>query len=206
MKKIWILCFLCTFLGACSGVSIRPSCDGRDLQKPSYFAHGEKLAAFRLLATARGYGMEGILQVKKIAEDSFDVTLFAVAGGYLLMQAVVTKEGAAFSYIPKEADSAIARAKAETFLKILLFPPMGASKCREKENVRIVTYKDGGTLRYEYEGAQSYPQSLAYKKTFGSAHLNFAQYAPYEAGELPHLLYYEDGAVEAELILLSIKK
>lgn len=204
MKKILFLCVSCFILGACSSVGLKPSCDGRSLPRPSYFAAGEKLAAFKFVSSAYGGGLEGILQIKKIDDDSFDVTLFAAAGGYRLMQAVVTRQGAAFSFLVKEADGAVARAKAEQFLNLLLFPPSGYKKCKEKNGVRTVTYQDG--VRYEYAGGEDYPLALFYRKTFGSARLYYGEYAPYEEGLIPHYLYYQDGAVEAELFLITLKK
>lgn len=206
MKKTAVLLFGFLFLGACSSVGVRPSCDGRSLARPSYFAQGEKLAAFKISASAYGGAMDGLLQIKKIDDDSFGVTLFAAAGGYRLMQALVTRQGAAYSFLAKEADNAAARAKAETFLRLLLFAPSGYKNCREKDGQITVTYKDGGSWRYVYAAGQNYPQRLELKKTLGSARFAYAQYAPYEQGRLPHYIYYQDGPAEAELFLLTLKK
>lgn len=206
MKKILSLSVCCFLLGACSSVGIKPSCDGRSLARPSYFAAGQSLAAFKFVSAGYGGALEGVLQIKKIDEDAYDVSLFASAGGYRLMQAVVTPQGAAYSFLVKEADNAVARAKAETFLKLLLFPPSGYKNCKEENGSLRVTYKDGGTFRYEYAAGEQYPSALAHKKTLGSVRLSYGEYAPYEEGQLPHYLYYRDGGAEAELFLLTLKK
>lgn len=208
MKKCGILLAGVLLLAACGGNVRRGACAGESGGVPSYFAAGQKLAAFKISAQAYGNSLDGILQIKKLDEDSFDVTLFAAAGGYRVVQAVVTREGAAYSFLPKMADSAAARAKADAFLRVLLFPPASAARksCRAKDGLHIVTYKDGMTRRYAYAAGAALPQYVTYKKTLGSARLAFAQYAPYETGEIPHNLFYQDGALEAELTLLTIKK
>lgn len=195
-------------LSACGGNMRSSGCAGADFRAPSYFSAGQKLAAFKMSAEAYGNRLEGILQIKKLDEGSFDVTLFAVAGGYKLVQAVVTGEGTAYSFLPEMADSAAARAKADAFLRVLLFPPASSARksCRAKDGLNIVTYKDAVTRRYAYAGGGSRPQYVTYKKTLGSAQLNFDQYAPYEEGEIPHYLFYRDGKLEAELTLLTLKK
>ena len=203
---MWLAVIL--FLSACGGNLRRGGCSGADLRVPSYFSAGEKLAAFKIGAEAYGSRLDGVLQIKKLDEDSFDVTLFAAAGGYKLVQAVVTREGTAYSFLPKMADSAIARAKADAFLRVLLFPPVSSARknCRVKDGLDIVTYKDDVTRRYAYVEGGSLPQYVTYQKTLGSARLNFDQYAPYEEGEIPHYLFYRDGKLEAELTLLTLKK
>lgn len=208
MKKCGILLAVILLLSACGGNVRRGGCAGADFRVPSYFAAGQKLAAFKISAQAYGNRLDGILQIKKMDEDSFDVTLFAAAGGYKLVQAVVTPEGTAYSFLPKMADSAAARAKADAFLRVLLFPPASSARktCRMKDGLNIVTYKDAVTRRYAYAEPGSAPQYVTYKKTLGSARLNFDQYAPYEEGEIPHYLFYRDGKLEAELALLTLKK
>ncbi len=207
MRKIYfILAFLCA-LGACSTLGRGTgACPAELAARPDYFAQGQKLAAFRLTARAHGYGLDGILQIKKIAQDAYSFTLFSAQGGLKLAQGTATAQGTAFSYLIKEADSAAARAKVEIFLKVLLFVPHGAHRCRQSGEQILVTYKDDNTWRYSYAPGASYPQRVVYKEGWGSVQMNYDQYTPYEEGDLPHLLIYQDGALEAELVLLTLKK
>ena len=206
MKKWTVLAAGLVFLGGCASLGLKTSCDGRSLVRPSFFAQGQTLAAFKIALFARGNELDGILQIKKTAEDAYDATLFAVAGGYKLMQATVTKRGTGFVFITPPADKAVVRAKADSFLTLLLFPPDVYKSCREKDGLRSVTYEKNGAVHYEYEAGGEYPRALTYRKTFGTARMNFGQYAPYEDGALPHYIYYQDGSVEAEFILLTLKK
>ena len=206
MKKWAVLVAGLFFLGGCASLGLKTSCDGRTLARPSFFDRGQRLAAFKITLSARGNVLDGILQIKKMSEDTYEAVLFAAAGGYKLMQAAVTCRGADFIFITPPADKAVVRAKADSFLTLLLFPPDVYKSCREKDGLRSVTYERNGAVHYEYEAGGEYPRALTYRKTFGTARMNFGQYAPYEDGALPHYTYYQDGSVEAELILLSMKK
>lgn len=207
MKKILPLCLLTVLLGACASAPFRSGAcaDGMRL-RPDYFASGEKLVAFRFSASAYGYGLDGILQIKKNDGETYAVTLLASAGAYRLMRGVLSRDGMTYSFLAKEADRPAAKAKAESLLKLLLFPPSSLKNCREKDGKLLLTYRDDATVRYEYAPQRVYPDALTYKKTFGTVRLAFDGYTPYEKGELPHYLYYRDGAAEAELVLLTVKK
>ncbi|MBR3603887.1 MAG: hypothetical protein IKL48_04320 [Elusimicrobiaceae bacterium] len=201
MKKITVL-VLSLFLGACASLGVKPSCSKQDLQTVSYFEEGQKLLAFRFSAQARGYRLNGVLQVKKAEGENFEVIAFAATGAYRLMTAQVSQKGAEFTYVLPLADYAIVRGKVETFLKALLFPPQGAKSCREENGIWTV-YADGGN--YQYRAGQEYPYLLTYKKTLGSVALSYSQYTPYEQGQLPHYLKYQDGEIEAEMVLISLR-
>ena len=56
------------FLGGCASLGLKTSCDGRALARPSFFARGQTLAAFKIALFARGNELDGILQIKKTAE------------------------------------------------------------------------------------------------------------------------------------------
>ena len=203
MKRIVVL--ICSvFLGACSTLGVKQNCAKQDLKTMSYFAEGQRLAAFRFVAQARGYQADGILQVKEVAEGAYEVTAFATAGAMRLMTATVDKKGVNFTYVLPLADHAVVRGKVETFLKALLFPPQEIKSCRTDGAVQTVQ-ADGGN--YRYPAGQVYPSLLIYKKTLGSVTLAYDQYAPYEQGQVAHYVYYRDGGrVGVELVLVSLKK
>ena len=82
MKKWVAFAVGLIFLGGCASLGLKTSCDGRGLPRPLFFAQGQTLAAFKIALFARGNELDGILQIKKTAVDTYDATLFAVSGGY----------------------------------------------------------------------------------------------------------------------------
>lgn len=205
MKKYWIFGAALLF-SACASVGPKNACGAGDKFIPSYFAHGERVAAFRVSGAAYGRQMDGILQIKKTGDEAYDVAVFALAGGIKLMQAVITPRGTEYSYIIKQADSSVVRAKAERLLNLILFAPQGPVSCKEKDGTLWLRYKKDGGVRYSYASGRPWPETAVLSKALGSAKLTYGQYAPYEIGEMPHYLFYEDGVLEAELILLTLKK
>ena len=202
MKNIGIL-VLVLFLGGCASFGVKNACNVADLQAVSFFAEGQNLAAFRFNAAARGYAAGGILQVKKAADGVYDVTAFSEAGAFKLLSARVTAQQTDFEYVLPLVDKPLVRGKVETFLKSLLFAPQEFKKCRADKDILFVETTDG---RYEYPLGATYPLSFTQKKLLGSVKLSYGQYAPYEVGQLPHYLFYEDGGIEAEMVLVSLKK
>ena len=206
MKKLMVVLGVLCWLGGCASLGLKQSCDGSSLARPSFFDQGQSLVAFKTVLKARGGEMEGILQIKKTEENSYQAILFAMAGGYKLMQAQVQPKSVTFEVLVPPADMAIVRAKAESFLTLLLWPPAQYKNCREQNGRRTVTYTGADSVHYEYAPGESYPQTVVYRKTFGTAHMSFAAYRPYEAGFVPHLINYDDGSITAELTLLTLKK
>ena len=204
-EKMRILAILLAsvWLSACATMGGKQSCPTEDLRAVSYFAEGQKLVAFQFQAAARGYTMNGVLQVKEVAEDAYDVTAVAATGGVWLIKAQVTREKINFTYVLPMADHALVRGKLETFLNMLLFAPKEKEKCREENGLLTVTVPEGV---YKYQAGAVYPHSFVRKKTWGSVQLSYGEYTPYEKGDLPHYLFYEDGGIEAELVLITVKK
>lgn len=206
MKKFLIVWAGLLFLGGCAGLGLKNFCDAQHLQRPSFFTQGEYLAAFRVTLHAKGGQLPALLQIKKTAPSAYQAVLFATAGGYKLMQATVTDKKVNFDYITEMADIALVREKAASFLTLLLFPPSVYKSCREKDGQRSVTYDTPFKATYLYMPGQIYPRSITYRKKFGTARMNFAQYAPDELSAVPQYMYYKDGSVEADLVLLTLKK
>ncbi len=206
MRKWFIWPVMLFLLGGCASWSLQALCDGKNLARPSFFSQGQTLAAFKVVLTAGKNSLEGILQIKKTGEEVYEAVLFSAAGGYKLMQAQVTPRGTDFLYMAPPADNAVTRMKADSFLTFFLLPPNVYKTCRVKDGLRRVAYEKNGAVYYEYAAGAEYPSSALYRKKFGSVRMNLAQYAPYEEDYIPHYIYYQDGAVEAELILLTLKK
>lgn len=206
MKKILFVFIGMLYLSGCAGLGLKTVCEGTHLQRPSFFAQGEYLAAFTVTLHANGQEMQALLQVKKTDVNSYQAVLFATAGGYQLMRAGVSEKGVDFAYLMPAADMALVREKAASFLTLLLFPPQTYKTCREKDGQRTVTYGTDPAVHYVYLPGQDYPRSLTYRKKFGTARMNFAQYTPALPYSVPQYIYYTDGSVEADLVLLAHKK
>ena len=149
--------------------------------------------------------IEGILQIKKTAEETYEVTMFSTAGAYRFLQATLTREGANYNFLVPGADHSAVRVKVERFLGLLLFPSQTMGSCKTKSQRVRVNYKHA-PMTYTYNIGKIYPDELTGPKSFGHVHLRFEDYQPYEDGQLPHKLYYEDGRIRADLVLLRIKK
>lgn len=204
-NRFIVLLAVLGLLGGCASLGLNTSCDGRDWPRPSYFDQGQHLAAFKTVLQARSEVLEGILQIKQIASDTYDAVLFAAAGGYKLMQAQVTPQGAEFLFLTEVADRALVREKAASFLTLLLFPPSSYQTCREQETARVVTCGSSPAAHYMYLPNQRYPASASIRKTFGTVHMSFEEYRPYGQAMIPYKISYKDGALQADLLLIALK-
>ena len=206
MRKI---CFIFTalfLLGGCASLSIKSFCEGEKLPRVSFFAQGEVLSAFKTTLHAGGNSLDGLLQIKKTGKEQYEAVFYAAAGGYKLLQAQVKPSGVKFIFITPQADVPAVREKAESFLTLFIFPPQNYQYCREKDGQRTVTYGTDPAVHYVYLPGQDYPRSLTYRKKFGTARMSFGQYVPYGQNLLPHYIYYQDGSVEMDLVLIVHKK
>lgn len=206
MKRVFLLLVWLFFMGGCAGLELKNFCDAQHLQRPSFFERGEYLAAFRVALHAKGSELQTLLQIKKTDENTYQAVLFVAAGGYKLLQALVTEQNVTFEYIAKPADAALVREKAASFLTLLLFPPSAYKSCREKDGRRTVTYGGAFEVQYLYLPGQVYPRSVTYRKKFGTVRMNFAEYTAQAVGAVPQYVYYEDGSAQADLVLLTLKK
>jgi len=203
MKRILLFILLLIGLAGCATLSVQPC--GEELARPYFFEKGENLVAFRMMLQAKEQQIEAILQIKKIAEETYDITVFSTAGAYRMLQVTLTREEAKYSFLVPSADHAVVRIKAERFFKLLLFPSQSIGKCNIKKGQRQVAYKHSPMV-YTYDMEEDYPQRLTGPKSFGKVYLTFEDYEPYEDTQLPHQLHYKDGKIQADLTLLRLKK
>ena len=182
-------------MGACEQKRVRPS----------YFAQGEKLAAFRANIHIQDQALAGILQIKKTGEEQYDITVFSEVAGYRLLQATLGREGIKYNFIAPAINYTVVQTRIERSLNLLLLPSLSEGTCKIRQNDVRINYKQPAQ-KYIYLGGAVYPSELVGAKTFGKLHLYFADYRPYEEGELPYYLHYRDGAVELDLTLLRLKK
>lgn len=207
VQKILGLLLGFIILGGCATVpSGAPSMCGGNLARPSYFAQGEKLAAFRVDARAKGKELAGILQIKKQDAQQYEIMIFSAVGAYRLLQGTLTREGMKYSFLSPAVNHVSVKVRVERFLNLLLLPSLSEGVCKYKKDELHVHYKHP-IKKYIYLDGAQYPSEVTGPKAFGKLHLHFADYAPYgEEGALPYTLHYKDGEVILDLTLLRLKK
>jgi len=206
MKRFCILWAVVWSLGACASLpaNYHTICS-EQINRPSFFAQGETLAAFRMKSHTDQYGLEGILQIKKQGEEQYEIIVFSNVGAYRLLQGILTREGMKYTYLAPSIDRVVLRVKVERFLTLLLIPSLSQGKCKVKKDDGRVSDKHP-IKKYQYPAGEAYPVLVTTPKPFGTVYLNFADYEPYEEGKMPHTLSYTDGKIEVSLTLLRLKK
>ena len=204
MKKILIPVIGLVLLSGCATAPVQQACTDAFV-RPSYFDQGEELAGFAFSAGARGYGLDGILQIKRRDMASYEAVAFTL-DGYQLFQAVISPEAVEYPFLSKAVNRASVRSKLTRFLKMLLVPPATLRDCRVKKEIRYVHYQNPGQVTYFYPAQQHYPTQAQMSKMFGSARLEYGEYQKYGEGLLPQVMFYQDSAAYIDLRLLTLKK
>ncbi len=180
----------------------------RNLQKVNFFAGGKTQAGFKVAGTMDGMMTDGVVTVKKIGEEDFEVVLLT-GGLYKVMHAIVSPEGVAYRYLFKEVDNALVRGRITQLLDLLFLPPGTYAGARTKNGQTRVTYQGprAKTVLIYHEGG-SYPVAARTVTTLNSADLAYGDYMPLTPdGDLsvPHELVYQDGKIVLELNLISLR-
>ncbi len=207
-KRIFIL-GVAVWLGACAGRAVKQiPPQVRVTKKVDFFAGGYSQAAFKLVGTMSNNSVEGVLVVKKIGEEDFDISVMGT-GAYRVMQATLTPAGIAYRYLFPDADTALVRGRIHQFLNLLLLDVGVYQRFRVENNERTVTYKNpSSTVRLTYHNGQVYPSAAKTSTLLNTAELTYSQYAPadsFGAVQVPHELLYKDGKIEIILTLISLK-
>lgn len=205
MKQIFVLIMMGCILAGCASIP-RGGMEACLTERlvPSFFAQGEKLAAFRMTATTKGYGLDGILQIKKQDTDQYEVTVFSNVGAYRLLQATLTREQTQYAFLAPGLNHTAVQIRIERFLNLLLMPSLSQGDCKATKQGAVVSYKHP-IKKYSYVEKSPYPQELTGPKAFGKVHLQFNQYEPYKEVQMPQVLSYQDGKIEVQLTLLRLK-
>lgn len=209
MYKHILTFLLAALLCACATGRVRqiPSVV-RSFQRVNFWADGHKLAAFKVVGSLEDSALEGVLQIKKIGEEDFDVQLLTV-GGYRVLHATVTPEGIAYRFLFPEVDTSLVRGRITQFLNLLVGPVGTYERFRVKKEVTTVVYKGpSATHKLMYRSGQIYPFAAQTATTFNTADLSYEEYAPSSADgerQVPHLLIYKDGKITLEMALISLR-
>ncbi len=181
----------------------------RDFKKVNFFAEGKKQAGFKVTGTMDDMMTDGVLTVKKIGEEDFEVVLLT-GGLYKVLHAIVSPEGVAYRYLFKDVDNALVRGRITQLLDLLFSNPGTYAGMRQtKMGETTVIYKAARAKEtFTYEAGQVYPISARTSTTLNSADLTYADYTPVSAdGEtlVPHTLVYKDGKIVLEMQLISLR-
>jgi len=209
MRKQILTFSLALLLAACgvhSAKQIPPQ--ALEYKKVNFFAAGHKQIAFKAVGSMDGNALEGVLQVKKIGEDDFEVLLMT-SGAYRVLHATVSEEGIAYRYLFKDVDNAFVRARITQFLNLLLLDIGTYERISTAKTQTTITYKNQfAKTKLHYRTGAVYPYAAQSIVTLNTADLAYDQYAPSSAQsdvEVPHLLVYRDGGVTLELSLISLR-
>ena len=137
-----ILSFSLLFLlAACAGGRVKEiPPDVHDYKRVDFFIQGRTQAAFKVIGQMNQDYLEGVLRIKKIGDQDFDVLLMTGAA-YRLLHATVSPQGVAYRYLFKDADTSLVRDRITQFLNLLLSEPGVFQNRRFKDGAVILTYK-----------------------------------------------------------------
>jgi len=200
---------LAVLLSACAGGQIKQiPPQVRVTKKVDFFAAGHTQAAFKVTGTMNKAGLEGVLVVKKIGEEDFEVSVMT-AGAYRVMLATVTPAGIAYRYLFQDADTALVRSRISQFLNLLLEEVGVYQRMRTLPDEMLVAYKaPTATVHLRYKPQAAYPFAARTILPLNTAELFYNEYAPADergAVQVPHELIYQDGKIEVTLDLISLK-
>lgn len=212
MFKKFFIFSLVLFLAACNGRQIKqpqtPTAPVREYKKVNYFTNGRTQAAFKVMGQMNDEYLEGVLRIKKIGEEDFDVMVMTGAA-YRVLHAVVSPEGVAYRYLFKDADTAVVRGRITQFLNVLV-ADVGVYKNRRVKNGKTTVTYQGKEFktRLLYAGEAEYPYAAQSVTLLNTGDLFYNEYAPADAegaAEIPHALTYKDGNITLDMTLISVR-
>ena len=200
---------LAVFLCACAGGQIKQlPPEARAVKKVDFFAAGHTQAAFKVTGTLNNAGLEGVLIIKKIGEEDFDVSVLT-GGAYRVLQATATPDAIAYRYLFPDADTPLIRGRITQFLNLLLFDPGLYQRRRVTKEGQMLAYKaKTATVHLLYRAQDVYPYAAKTITMLNAAELFYDEYAPANetnSVQVPHELVYKDGKIEVTLALISLK-
>ena len=200
---------LAIFLCACAARNVKQlPPEVRAVKKVDFFVAGHTQAAFKISGMLNRMEIEGVMIVKKIGEEDFDVSVMT-GGAYRVLQATVTPEGIAYRYLFKDADTALIRGRINQFLNLLLLEPGIYQRRRATAQEQLLAYKgDSATVHLLYKNQEIYPYVAKTITLLNTADLSYQSYAPIATDssiQVPHELIYKDGKIEVTLTLIRLK-
>ena len=198
---------LAVWLCACAGGQIKQiPAEVRAYKKVNFFLGGRTQAAFKAVGQMNEDYVEGVLRIKKIGEEDYDVLLMTGAA-YKVLHATVSPEGIAYRYLFKDADTSVLRGRITQFLNLLLSDAGTLQKRRVKDGEITLTYQGRDTKeRFLYREGENYPYAAQSVTLLNTADLFYDEYALLdEENSIPHVLVYKDGNITLDLTLISLR-
>lgn len=207
-KKFFVFSFA-LFLCACAGRQVKQiPPDVREYKKVNYFTDGRTQAAFKVVGQMNDNYLEGVLRIKKIGGQDYDVMVMTGAA-YRVLHAVVSPEGVVYRYLFKDADTAVVRGRITQFLNVLVSDPGFYKGRRVKDGKTTVTYQGKELkMRLLYTEGSVYPYAAESVTLLNTGELFYNEYAPADAEgneEIPHALTYKDGNITLDMALISVR-
>ena len=205
MPKLILTFSLAVLLAACATLQRAPVITDLNHYKRADYFKTHAQGAFNVTGTFEDFSMDGVLIVKKLDENDFEVSLLS-AGMFQVLKATVTEEGIAWQYLFKDVDNTFVRARITQLLDLLLMP----KKCHKigvKNGEAVVTCKGiRAKERFFYQNNEVYPVRAQTVTALNTADLSYADYVPADADGnlLPHHLTYKDGKITLYLTLISL--
>ena len=197
-------------LAACATTRVKQvPAEVYNYKKVNFFAEGKTQSGFKVSGTMDDMMTDGIVTVKKIGEEDFEVVLLT-GGLYKVLHAIVSPEGIAYRYLFKEVDNPLIRGRITQLLDLLLTKPgVYAGLRHEKNGATTLLYKAARAKEsFTYPAGKIYPASARTITTLNSADLTYADYMPLSADgqiQVPHTLVYKDGKIVLEMQLISLR-
>ena len=200
---------LAVWLCACAGGQIKQMPSGmRAYKKVDFFVGGRTQAAFKAVGQMNEDYVEGVLRIKKIGAEDYDVLLMTGAA-YKVLHATVSPEGIAYRYLFKDADTAVVRGRITQFLNLLLSDAGVFQKYRVKDGEITLTYQGRDAKeRFLYREGDFYPYAAQSVTMLNTADLFYDEYALLDTNgdiSVPHILIYTDGNITLDLTLISLR-
>ena len=210
MLKQILTFYLVLLLAACATTHVKQvPTEVRNLKKVNFFSEGKTQAGFKVTGTMDDMMTDGVLTVKKIGDEDYEVVLLT-GGLYKVLHAIVSPEGVVYRYLFKDVDNTLVRGRITQLLDLLFSNPGTYAGMRhEKSGDITVVYKAARAKEtFTYEEKEIYPATARTITTLNSADLMYADYVPLSADgevQIPHSLVYKDGKIILELQLISLR-
>lgn len=178
------------------------------LKKVTFFAGGKTQAAFKATGTMDGLMTDGVVTVKKIGEEEFEIALLG-GGLYKVMDVLLTAQGPVYRYLFKELDNALVRGRITQLLDLLFSDPGTYTGVATKNGETRVSYKAPRAKEiFIYPQGAVYPAAARTVTTLNSADLVYGDYMPLSPDgevQIPHELVYKDGNIVLQMQLISLR-
>lgn len=209
LKQILTFSMALLLIGCATARVKQVPADVYNYKKVNFFAEGKTQAGFKVSGTMDDMMTDGVVTVKKIGEEDFEVVLLT-GGLYKVLHAIVSPEGIAYRYLFKEVDNTLVRGRITQLLDLLFSSPGAYAGIRREKNGDVTTIYKAARAKetFTYKAGETYPAIARTITALNSADLQYADYMPLSADgtvQVPHTLVYRDGKIVLDMQLISLR-